>query len=141
MKKYHSIITLIIITAALIGLGLVAFKYLRNSESKNDVKIQTSLQNLQQQVQKNLSSPHNSTIPTIISSNGLQQVQQKINTIKNSGGNTTSTGPISNSNNSTIFQVGSGPAPADNSKTTSPTNGSTINPINRKTHHTTGKSR
>jgi flagellar hook protein FlgE len=41
MKKYHSIIKLIVVTAGLVGLGVVAFKYLHN-KNDNVVKIQAS---------------------------------------------------------------------------------------------------
>jgi hypothetical protein len=41
MKKYHSIIKLIVVTAGLVGLGVVAFKYLHNKNDNVEVQVYT----------------------------------------------------------------------------------------------------
>ena len=47
MKKYHAIIKLVVIITVLVGLGVVAFKYLHNVNNDN-VEIQTMSQRRKQ---------------------------------------------------------------------------------------------
>lgn len=71
MKKHTHLIRLIVITAALIGLGVIAFKYLHNIKSipaKNNVVIQSN------KSESVLSSGQNNAIPSTLAGTPCQGI-------------------------------------------------------------------